>query len=161
MTLNEQLPQVTTPGTGHPRLHFVQGGHLYAGESVAAPIRLQQAVTLFGSDPEADVILEGLAPRHAEVCLDEHDEYVVHALDGPVLVNGTERSQAQLHTGDRVTLNAWTVTFTRDEATDHVVQPHYAEMDSPHGLLERWEWLLYRIMGPANLGRRKARHHRD
>ena len=84
---------------------------------------LQQERTLLGSDPGCDVVLPGLAPRHAEVVQDEADEFWIVALDPETRVHGERVSSALLRTAARIELGAEdarrVLTFVREEYADH------------------------------------------
>jgi predicted component of type VI protein secretion system len=149
MTLNTFRPDLRTAATGHPRLYPVHSGHLYAGDLVREPIRLRPGSTVLGSDPGTDVVLADLAPRHAEIRCDEHDEFVLRPLGGPATVNGSSRPAARLHTGDLVRLGPLAFSFARDESTDHPVDRHFRHLDPPHGVIARWERLLFSMLGPG------------
>jgi hypothetical protein len=83
-------------GGGAPRL--VEVGTAWGG--LRTPTHWLEETTWFGSDPSCDVRIDGLAPRHARVEHDEDDEYVVHAVDGPVRVHGAPTGRQILRTGD-------------------------------------------------------------
>src|SRR5262249_7796971 len=71
-------PMVTTthdPRGGRPRLIAALGGQASEGV-MPREFDLVPGVTTIGSDPQADVHLEGLDPHHAEIRRDERDEYV-------------------------------------------------------------------------------------
>ena len=72
-----------------------------------------------GSSPTCDIVLIGLAPLHARISHDEHDEWVVHAVDGVVRVHGAPVVTSILRTGTRVELGAHTLTYAREEFADH------------------------------------------
>ena len=78
-------------------------------------------VTVIGSGDDVDVRLAGLEDRHAEIRRDDADEYVyVHlAPEGSSSVNGAAVGERALHTGDRIQLGSWTLSFSRDEFADH------------------------------------------
>lgn len=82
---------------------------------------LGKDVTTIGSGPGSDILLPGLAPRHAEVWHDEHDEFVLVRLGerGGTLVNGESVDKARLRTGSRVQLGETTMSFYREEYADH------------------------------------------
>ena len=84
---------------------------------------LQQERTLIGSDPGCDVVLPGLAPRHAEVHQDEADEFTIVALDPETRVHGRRVSTAVLRTAARIELGPEgerrVLTFVREEYADH------------------------------------------
>lgn len=80
---------------------------------------LQREVTTIGSDAACDLVLPGLAPRHAEVHHDADDEFVLVALDPDVRVHGRRVGRQQLRTSARVDLGPRTLTFVREEYADH------------------------------------------
>ena len=80
---------------------------------------LQHDVTTIGSAPDCDLVLPGLAPRHAEVRHDEHDEFVLVALDPDVRVHGERVRSRQLRTSARIELGPRALTFVREEYADH------------------------------------------
>ena len=79
---------------------------------------LQDGLTI-GSSEACDVVLGGLAPVHARIGHDEHDEWVVHAVDGVVLVHGAPTVSNILRTGTRVDLGDHTLIYAREEFADH------------------------------------------
>ncbi len=90
----------------------------------AAPRRvlsLSPGVTTLGSAADCDVVLDGLAPYHAEVRHDSEDEFVVVRLGAPgsVRVNGEPVAARILRTGSRLDLGPWTLTYYREEYADH------------------------------------------
>ena len=82
---------------------------------------LRGEVTTIGSHPECDIVLAGLAQRHAEVRHDERDEFVLVRLSerGQTLVNGAAVDSAVLRTASRVRLGEQTLSFYREEYADH------------------------------------------
>ncbi len=105
---------------GAPRLVLAKED-VWAGER--QPVyRLRERATI-GSDPDADICLPGLAPRHAVVEHDDRDEYVVTAVDGPVRVHGAVVGQQILRTGTRVEIGGHRLVFFREEYADHG-RPH-------------------------------------
>ena len=125
--LSEQggdLEMVTTThdpeGGGRPRLIFAFGGTAEIG-STQREFDLLPTVTTIGSGDGADLRLDGLAERHAEVRRDDGDEYVLVDLgtDAGVLVDGQPVEQVPLHTGDRIELGGWTLSYYREEFADH------------------------------------------
>jgi hypothetical protein len=107
-------------GGGRPRLIFALGG---TGPERPSPreFDLVPGVTVIGSGPEADLRLDGLAVRHAEVRRDERDEYVYFDLgsEEPGRVDGQVVSGKPLRTGDRIELGDWTMSYYREEFADH------------------------------------------
>ena len=82
---------------------------------------LRRDVTTIGSDPDSDIVLPGLAARHAEVWHDERDEFVLVRLAERELthVNGAPVDTAVLRTASRVRLGEVTMSFYREEYADH------------------------------------------
>jgi hypothetical protein len=110
-------------GGGRPRLIMSLGG-LAAGGARPQEFDLVPGVTLIGSGDDADVQLAGLAAHHAEIRRDADDEYVLVDLGSPQgsrvdgrLLSGPD-AQA-LHTGDRIELGDWTLSYYREEFADH------------------------------------------
>jgi FHA domain-containing protein len=107
-------------GGGQPRLILSLGDSAPAGAS-QQEFALRRGVTVVGSGPGADVSLDGLRDRHAEVRLEDGDEYVWVDLgaDAGSNVNGQPMGSQGLHTGDRIEIGAWTLTYYREEFADH------------------------------------------
>ncbi len=65
--------------------------------------------------------LDGLADQHAEIRCEDSDEYVLVDLGAPGgnRVDGRPVERAALHTGDRIELGSWTMSYFRDEHADH------------------------------------------
>src|ERR1700684_2932074 len=107
-------------GGGRARLIFAVGGSMPAG-SVQREFEWLHGVTVIGSGADADLRLAGLGERHAEVRRDEFDEYVYVDLGTPAgsRIDGTPVSSQALHTGDRIELGAWTLSYYREEFADH------------------------------------------
>lgn len=78
---------------------------------------------VIGSDPACDVVLGGLAPRHAVVTHERDDELVVTPLQGIVRVHGARVDRSVLRTGTRLDLGDHALVFTREEYADHG-RPH-------------------------------------
>ncbi len=78
---------------------------------------LLPGVTTIGSHSDADVLLPGLAARHAEIRRDEADEY--HFVDlsnaGTNHVDGATPTGKPLRTGDRLNIGGWVMSYFRDE----------------------------------------------
>lgn len=106
-------------GGGRPRLIFAFGGSAPEHAS-QREFDLKPGVTVIGSGPDADLRLDGLAARHAEIRRDERDEYVYTDLGGDVSgrVDGQAVSKP-LRTGDRIELGGWTLSYFREEYADH------------------------------------------
>jgi FHA domain-containing protein len=107
-------------GGGRPRLIFALGGTAQPGAS-QREFDLVPGVTVIGSGPDADLCLEGLAARHAEIRRDERDEYIYIDLGSgaPGRVDGQAVSGKPLRTGDRIELGDWTLSYFREEFADH------------------------------------------
>ena len=127
-------PHVTTThdpmGGGRPRLIFGSGGRELPEDQGGASGRpsdyeLQAGVTTIGSGPTCDLRLAGLSARQAEIQRDDFDEYIFVATDpaAGTTVNGKQVGQSPLHTGDRIEMGNWTVSFYREEFADHG-RPH-------------------------------------
>ncbi len=79
------------------------------------------AATRIGSGAQADLRLDGLAELHAEIRCEGGDEYVLVFLAAPggSRVDGRPVERAPLHTGDRIELGGWTMSYVPDEHADH------------------------------------------
>lgn len=112
-------------GGGRPRLIVGERGtRLDEGGGASADqqeFALLPGVTTIGSGPDADVRLAGLHPQHAEVRRDRADEYVYVHLDPAraSTVDGASIRDKPLHTGDRIELGNWVLSFARAEYADH------------------------------------------
>jgi len=115
----------THAGGGDPRLIFSSGGKAGIDDVDGASDRppdflLLPGVTSIGSSPDADLCLAGLAEHHAEVRRDALDEYVFVALPpAQSTVNGAPVDETSLHTGDRLELGGWVMSYMREEFADH------------------------------------------
>jgi Inner membrane component of T3SS, cytoplasmic domain len=110
----------TDQGGGRPRLVFSMGGSAPQGAMPREFVLRELGTTRIGSAADADLQLDGLAERHAEIrCHD--DEYVLLDLGAPggSRVDGQPVEHAALHTGDRIELGDWTMSYLRDEYADH------------------------------------------
>jgi FHA domain len=107
-------------GGGHPRLIFAFGGRAQLN-SKQREFSLLPGVTTIGSSSGADLCLARLDTQHAEVRRDARDEYVYVDLSssGGSRVNGQPVGERPLHTGDRIELGGWTVSYYREEFADH------------------------------------------
>ena len=107
-------------GGGRPRLIFAFGGTA-SERDIQREFDLVPGVTVIGSGPDADLRLEGLAARHAEIRRDERDEYVYIDLgsEAPGRVDGQAVSGKPLRTGDRIELGDWMLSYFREEFADH------------------------------------------
>jgi hypothetical protein len=105
---------------GYPRLVMAPPAGHFPGQTW--PAFLLGDVTTFGSDPAADVVLEGLRHRHVEVRRTEEDEFVVRLLSptAPVRVNGAVvLEEALLRSGTKLALGPHLLVYAREEYADH------------------------------------------
>ena len=112
----------TPQDNGHPRLMMALGGQAPEGTE-PREFSLEPGVTVIGSAPGAHVQLPGLAGHHAEIRYREDgDEYVWGDLGTPTgsRVDGQPVHEHGLHTGDRIELGDWTLSYRREEYADHV-----------------------------------------
>jgi hypothetical protein len=107
-------------GGGHARLIFALGDSARA-DTAQREFELLPGVTMIGSGTNADLHLAGLGEHHAEVRRDEFDEYIYVDLGTPAgsRIDGTPVSSHALHTGDRIELGTWTLSYYREEFADH------------------------------------------
>jgi FHA domain len=107
-------------GGGHPRLIIALGGQAPAN-SQQREFKLLPGITVIGSGAEADLCLAGLDKHHAEIRRDSADEYVYVDLGTAAgsSVDGRPAGKQALHTGDRIELGEWTLSYTREEFADH------------------------------------------
>jgi hypothetical protein len=107
-------------GGGHLRLIFALGGSAQADTS-QREFDLLPGVTVIGSAADADLRLAGLGEHHAEVRRDEFEEYIYVDLGTPggSRVDGKPVGSQALHTGDRIELGTWTLSYYREEFADH------------------------------------------
>jgi len=112
----------TYQGGGRPRLRFAMGGMAPIGSQPREFSLLEKATTRIGSGLDADLRLNGLAGEHTEIRYEaSEDEYVLVDLgaDGGSRVNGQLVERAELHTGDRIEVRGWTMSYYREEYADH------------------------------------------
>lgn len=107
-------------GGGHPRLIFAVGGDAPANTE-QRQFMLRPGVTVIGSAADADLRLAGLDSHHAEIRRDAADEYIYVDLGTSTgsRVDGRPVGEQALHTGDRIELGNWTLSFYREEFADH------------------------------------------
>jgi hypothetical protein len=81
----------------------------------------EAATTRIGSGIGADLRLDGLDKEHAQIRCEWADEYVLVNLGAPdgSRVNGQSVVRAELHTGDRIKVGDWTMSYYREEYADH------------------------------------------
>lgn len=103
-------------GSGGPRL--VLAWDYTLGEE-RPPTYWLGETTVIGSDPDCDVVLAGLEPRHAVIDHVEGDEYVVTASGGDTRVHGAGALGQVLRTGARLDLGDHVLVFYREEYADH------------------------------------------
>ena len=111
---------------GKPRLIFSSGGRERLQDEGGASNRpvdfeLLPGVTTIGSGTACDLQLEGLTDHQVEIRRDDADEYAFLAVDpaGDSTINGAPTDQVLLHTGDRLQLGPWVLSFYREEFADH------------------------------------------
>lgn len=104
-------------GGGDPRLLFAVGDH----NGTARTHQLHPGANTIGSDPSNDLVLKGLAPLHAVINRSEADEYVLVNLSsgGQTRVHGRVACNVELHSGARIELGGWVLSFAREEFADH------------------------------------------
>lgn len=103
-------------GSGHPTL-FVST--LEDDGTAPQSVSVDTDELTIGSDPEADLVLAGLLPRHVTIYHDERDEYRVRS-HGPVGGgSASDDGDRALRTGARIEAGDWAITFWREEGTDH------------------------------------------
>ena len=119
--MNAKVTSTHDPlGGGHPRLILALGGSAPA-HAEPREFDLRPGVTVIGSAPDADLQLPGLDDHHAEIRRGPGDEYVWVDLGGPAgsSVDGRPMGEQGLHTGDRIEVGSWTLTYYREEFADH------------------------------------------
>ena len=119
--MNTKVTSTHDPlGGGHPRLILALGGSAPA-HAEPREFDLRPGVTVIGSAPDADLQLPGLDDHHAEIRRGPGDEYVWVDLGGPAgsSVDGRPMGEQGLHTGDRIEVGSWTLTYYREEFADH------------------------------------------
>ncbi|MGZ4444109.1 MAG: FHA domain-containing protein [Nocardioidaceae bacterium] len=118
-----RMPVTTThdpSGGGEPRLIGAPGPAPWPGDRQPV-FPLAPGVTMIGSDPRCDLVLEGLDPLQAEVRHTPDDEFVFVHLGRSVesLVNGERARERILRTSTRLEMGRWTLTYFREEYADH------------------------------------------
>ncbi|MCW2543156.1 MAG: hypothetical protein JWM40_708 [Frankiales bacterium] len=106
-------------GGGNPRLLFTLGEHHDRTVPSRRDFPLQRGVTTIGSDPGNDLCLAGLARFHAEIHRDDRDDYVLTSVAGSARVHGRPVTEAELHSGARIELGGWVMSYARAESADH------------------------------------------
>ena len=105
---------------GYPRLVLAPDPH--PGPETERPLLHLSDRTVIGSHPSCDLVLEGLAPRHALVLRRPDDEFVVQPVEPgrEVRVHGAVvLHEGLLRTGTRIELGKWTLIYAREEHADH------------------------------------------
>lgn len=123
-TFDGRMRRVTTThdteGGGRPRLLFpaASGARRSDGTRV---FYLKQGVTTIGSDPECDLVLEGVDPVQAEIERNDQDEYVLRARGAmtQTRADGREVERQLLRTGSRIEMGGWLMSYFREEYADH------------------------------------------
>lgn len=110
------------PGSGRPRLIFAVGSGDW-NRSRPREFDLLPERTVIGSGPDADLRLEGLEARHAEIRHNEDDEYVLYSFaptggGRPNLPHSSENARI-LRTGSRIEIGNWRLAYYREEFADH------------------------------------------
>lgn len=119
------IPTHDPAGGGSPRLQFSLGDHHDRDATPLSDFELQPGTNTIGSHEQNDLRLEGLEDFHAEIRRDSGDDYVLVSLVGEagLTVHGRPASTVELHTGTRIELGRWVVSYARDESADHG-RPH-------------------------------------
>ncbi len=124
MALRERGADIEA-GSGRPRLVFTLSGRDTEAEGPAGQgqreFALTTATTTIGSGP-CDLRLDGLGDAQAEIRHNrDDDDYTLVGLGpvGTVSVNGLPAGEIELHNGDRLMIGSWTLTFQREESSDH------------------------------------------
>ena len=120
--IDESVSAATTHsewGAGHPRL-------LISGPDGRLDFDLTDDLVTIGSGADAQLVLAGTKPLHAEVRHQPDDEYllVLHAeaetpIEPTPLDPAGNDGALVLRTGARFTLGDWALVFQRDEFADH------------------------------------------
>lgn len=110
------------PGSGRPRLIFAVGSGDW-NLSRPREFDLLPGTTVIGSGPDADLRLEGLEARHAEVRHNDDDEYVLYSYaptggGRPNLPHSKDDARI-LRTGSRIEIGTWRMAYYREEFADH------------------------------------------
>jgi len=110
------------PGSGRPRLIFAVGSGDW-NFSRPREFDLLPGSTVIGSGPEADLRLEGLEARHAEIRHNDDDEYVLYSYAAtgggrPNLPHSKDDARI-LRTGSRIEIGTWRLAYYREEFADH------------------------------------------
>ena len=120
------LPRVVTTthdpvgGRGHPRLYLADTSDPGIDRRVGVFELPLEGVTI-GSAEGAGLRLAGVDEVQAEIVRTDDDEYVLIARSITVLttVGGRQLPRQTLHTGSRIQLGPWRLSYVRDEFADH------------------------------------------
>lgn len=123
MARRPRQPVTTThgrPGAGNPRMIMAPRRYPKPGDRQLV-FGLRGDVTTIGSGVGCDIRLPRLESVHAEIRHDDEDEYVLVRMSSPdgTRVNGAPVNSAVLRTASRVQVGEWTMSFYREEYTDH------------------------------------------
>ncbi|MBS1907806.1 MAG: hypothetical protein JST33_14850 [Actinobacteria bacterium] len=121
--MNTQEQRGTTThaewGAGHPHL-------LITFEDTRLVHEITDDETRIGSGDDCQIRLEGIAPLHAVIRHDGHDDYDLEMVGpGQTSANIAKAAEEEgrpvetLHTGARFTAGDWRFVFVRDEFADH------------------------------------------
>ena len=107
-------------GGGNPRLVFSTGAGS-PGCGGQETFCLPPGTTRIGSHPDNDLCLPGLAAYHAQIRRTDGDDYVVVNLTVPdgTRLHGRPVDVAELHSGARLEMGAWVMSYARAESADH------------------------------------------
>ena len=125
--------RVTTthdPGRGGSARLVLEKEAMWGGEKQQV-FWLEDGLSI-GSHPESGIVLPGTEERHAVLHHDEHDEWVVVAVDGATRVHGARVERQILRTGARIQVGDRTLAFRRDEHADHG-RPYYGRVGGELG----------------------------
>lgn len=117
-----------TPGSGRPRLIFVIGSENWNGQ-MPREFDLLPTTTVIGSRNDADLLLDGLEPLHAEIRHTADDEYILYPFGQMAGSSKTGEETGRrdggqvLRTGARIELGPWRMAYFREEFADHG-RPH-------------------------------------
>ena len=120
------MPRVVTTthdpvgGRGHPRLYLAETSDPGVDRRVGVFELPLEGVTI-GSAEGSGLRLAGVDEVQAEIVRTDDDEYVLIARSRTVLstVGGRQLPQQTLHTGSRIQLGPWRLSYVRDEFADH------------------------------------------
>ncbi|MET0820612.1 MAG: FHA domain-containing protein [Aeromicrobium sp.] len=107
-------------GRGHPRLYLADTSDPALDRRVGV-FALPTDGVVIGSGEGAGLVLAGVDDVQAEIVRTDDDEYVLIARSSTVLttVGGRQLPRQTLHTGSRIQLGPWRLSYVRDEFADH------------------------------------------